>query len=294
MELLPDPRRSGGWTLLADGVEQSYVDPARPRHLAFEYVRLIAAVLDAAAPAGAPLRVLHLGGGALTLPRYVAATRPGSPQRVVEADPAVVALVGAHLPWPPEIHVVVGDARDAVHSPAERGHDVVVADVFQGARTPAGLAGTGFYAAVAAVLRPGGLLVVNVADVPPLAYARTQVATARTAFGQLALLGAAATLRGRRAGNVVLVAGTAPQLRQPAGTRRLHGEELVAFAAGARPVPDPPRPGPQRPARPPGPQRPAPPPDPPGAGSDTPGCRHAGARVTRRGDTPAEGPPTAR
>ena len=94
LELVADPVRRTGRTLLSAGVEQSYVDVADPRHLHFEYVRRIASAVEVAAPAGAPLSVLHLGGGALTLPRWLAATRPGSPQRVVERDAAVVELVG--------------------------------------------------------------------------------------------------------------------------------------------------------------------------------------------------------
>src|SRR5437764_1146294 len=88
MTLVPDPRRPAGWTLLVDGVPQSYVDLDDPRYLEFEYMRRLASIIDAAAPPGVPLRVLHLGGGALTMPRYVAATRPGSRQRVVELDAA--------------------------------------------------------------------------------------------------------------------------------------------------------------------------------------------------------------
>ena len=63
--------------LLIDGVPQSHVDLEDPGYLDFEYVRRIGHVIDEAAPAGQPLRVLHLGAGALTLARYVAATRPG-------------------------------------------------------------------------------------------------------------------------------------------------------------------------------------------------------------------------
>src|SRR5258705_331427 len=113
-ELVADSDRAAGWTLLVDGVEQSYVDASDPAYLKFYYVRWIAAVLDAAAPTGEPLRVLHLGGGAMTLPRYVALRRPGSAQVVVEHDAALVALVDQALPRPTEIVVLVEDARAAV------------------------------------------------------------------------------------------------------------------------------------------------------------------------------------
>jgi hypothetical protein len=79
-ELVADPDSPLAWTLLVDGTAQSHVDLGDPTHLEFEYVRRIGHLLDALdPPPPSPLRVLHLGGGAWTLPRYVAATRPRSP-----------------------------------------------------------------------------------------------------------------------------------------------------------------------------------------------------------------------
>ena len=84
-----DAARPSGRTLVLDGVEASYVDLVDPTHLEFPYVRRLADVVDVAAPAGRALDVLHLGGGGCTLPRYVAATRPGSRADVGRrADPA--------------------------------------------------------------------------------------------------------------------------------------------------------------------------------------------------------------
>ncbi len=155
-ELVPDPDRAGSWTLLLDGAPQSHVDLTDPTHLEFEYVRRLGAAIDLLAPAGAPLRLLHLGGGALTLPRYVAATRPGSTQRVCEVDGALVELVRQKLPWPPNprLRVRVADAREALTGLRDASLDIVVADVFAGARTPAHLTSVEFAAEVARVLRP--------------------------------------------------------------------------------------------------------------------------------------------
>src|SRR5262245_47873286 len=91
-DLRPDRHRPGAFTLYVDGVAQSYVDPAEPGHLEFEYMRKLAWLVDTAAPTGAPLRVLHLGGGACTMARYIAATRPGSHQVVVERDAGIADL----------------------------------------------------------------------------------------------------------------------------------------------------------------------------------------------------------
>jgi spermidine synthase len=248
-ELVPDPDRPRSWTLLLDGAPQSHVDLADPTHLEFEYVRRLAAAIDLVAPAGAALRVLHLGGGALTLPRYVSATRPGSTQRVSEVDGALVELVRRALPWPtdPRLRVRVGDARELLTSARDASYDLVVADVFAGARTPARLTSVEYVAEVARVLRPDGWYLANVADGPPLRHARAQVATVRSVLPRACLVADAAVLRGRRYGNLVLVAGRVeppvPELsRRAAGDwfpgRVVAGADLDRFAGGAPVVRD--------------------------------------------------------
>nr|WP_326555707.1 fused MFS/spermidine synthase [Micromonospora sp. NBC_01813] len=248
-QLAVDPDRRRAYTLLLDGTQQSHVDLDDPTHLEFEYVRRIAAAVDLAAPAGRPLRVLHLGGGALTLPRYLAATRPGSSQRVVEIDAALAELVRRELPWPPDrnLRVRVGDARAAVEGARSGSYDLVIADVFAGARTPARLTSVEFVAEVARVLAPGGQLLSNVADGPPLRWARRHLASVRHVLPGICLIADAAVLRQRRYGNLVVVAGkTLPRVadlaRRAAGdwfpSRVVHGTELDRLIADATPIDD--------------------------------------------------------
>ncbi len=246
LELAVDPARPTGRTLLAGGVEQSYVDLADPTYLHFEYVRRMAAVADLAAPAGDPLDVLHLGGGALTLPRYVAATRPGSAQVVVERDPAVVELVARDLPpRPAGVEIQVADAREAVVAAPAGAYDLVFADIYRAARMPPHVATVAFAAEVARVLRPDGIYLVNVTDLPPLVLTRVQAATLRAVFADVCVVADRRMLRGRRYGNVVLAAAPRPHRlpvpRLVARARRdplpggvLHGPVLDTFIAGAR------------------------------------------------------------
>ncbi|MGC9668119.1 spermidine synthase [Planosporangium sp. 12N6] len=249
--LVPDRDRPDGWTLLVDGVAQSHVDLADPTYLEFEYMRKLASVVDAAAPSGAPLRVLHLGGGALSLPRYVAATRPGSRQRVVERDAALTALVRRVLPLPrgADLRVRTADARAAVEGTRAGVFDLVVADVYRGAQMPRTVSSTEFVGHVARILRPDGLYAVNVADLPPLAFSRIQAATLRAVFPDVCVVAEAGTLRGRRYGNVILVAALRPgglpvdrlsdaARRDAFPARLLHGADLDRFISGAQPMTD--------------------------------------------------------
>jgi spermidine synthase len=248
-ELLADADRDGSWMLLLNDTPQSHVDLGDPTHLEFEYVRRIGHVLDVAAEPGTALDVVHLGGGALTLPRYVAVTRPGSRQRVVEIDQPLTDLVRAHLPLPrgARIRVRADDARVGLAALHPRSADVVVCDVFAGARTPGHLTSAEFAADVHRVLRPGGVYAANVADGPPLRFARGQVATLRSLFRHVCLLAEPGTLRGRRFGNLVAVASDTELpihdyvrrcARDPMPARVVHGADLARFAGTALPVHD--------------------------------------------------------
>jgi spermidine synthase len=247
--LLADADRDGSWMLLVNDTPQSHVDLEDPAHLEFEYVRRIGHVLDVAAEPGAALDLVHLGGGALTLPRYVAVTRPGSRQRVVEIDQPLTDLVREYLPLPrgARIRVRADDARVGLAALHTASADVIVCDVFAGARTPGHLTSAEFAADVCRVLRPGGVYAANVADGPPLRFARGQVATLRSLFRHVCLLAEPGTLRGRRFGNLVAVASNSELpvdeyvrrcARDPMPARVVHGADLVRFVGTALPVQD--------------------------------------------------------
>ena len=259
-ELVADADRPRAWTLRVDGIPQSHVDLDDPLYLEFEYMRRLGHLADLAAPAGKPLRVLHLGGGGLTLARYVSAARPGSSQLAVDSDGALVGLVRRVLPLDQpsrraggeraragRVRVRVGDARAVLAGVQAGSFDLVIADLFTGARTPAHVTSVEFAAAAAAALAPPGIFAANMGDGPPLAHARARVATVRTVFPHACLIADPAVLRGRRFGNLVLAASrqelpAAALARLTAGDpfpgRVIDGADLDRFASGARPVTD--------------------------------------------------------
>lgn len=248
-KLMPDVDRARAWLLTVEGAPQSYVDLDAPTHLEFEYARRLGHVLDLVAEPGRPLDALHLGGGALTLPRYLAVTRPGSRQDVVEADRGLLELVTEHLPLPDGTGIAVhgADARAWLESAPDDSADVLIADVFGGSRVPAHLTSVAYAREAERVLRDGGVYLANLADAAPFAFLRAQLATFATVFEELALIAEPAVLRGRRFGNAVLVAA-----HHPVDTRVLarltasdafparveHGPALRDFIGDARPVRD--------------------------------------------------------
>ncbi|MGW1612276.1 spermidine synthase [Streptomyces sp. NPDC002285] len=248
-ELIPDPDRARAWTLLVDGAPQSHVDLDDPAHLSFEYQRRFGHVIDLVAAPGKPVQAVHLGGGALTLARYVAATRPRSTQQVVERDGALVQLVRRELPLDPNARIRVrsADARDGLAKVPDGWADLVIADVFSGARTPAHLTSTEFLDDVRRALKPGGVYTANLADGPPLAHLRGQIATAAARFAECALVADPTVLRGKRFGNAVLVASDRPlpiaeltrlAASDPHPGRVEHGRSLTDFTGGAAAVTD--------------------------------------------------------
>jgi spermidine synthase len=245
--LLPDVDRDRAWLLTVDDAPQSYVDLDDPSHLEFEYVRRLAHAVDCAAEPGAALDVLHLGGGALTLPRYVALTRPGSRQDVVEADRELLRLVREHLPLPDGsgISLHAADARERLEATAPASVDLLIADVFGGSRVPAHLTSVEYARAAGRALRGDGIYAANLADSAPFAFLRSQLANFAAVFPELALIGEPAVLRGRRFGNVVLLAShapidVAPLVRRCAAdafpARVTHGAALSRFLGDVRPV----------------------------------------------------------
>ena len=245
-------RFAGGYELEVDGTPQSHVDPGDPTHLHFEYVARMGAVIDRLRLPGQPITAIHLGGGALTLPRYIAHTRPGSRQQVVELEQPLIDLVRAELPLPrdAQVRVRIGDARTvAAKLPAglQGAADLVVSDVFAGAQTPAHLTTVEYYRVLAGLLAPDGVLLVNIADGAGLAFARRQVATVRAVLPGVIVLAEVQTLKGRRFGNLVIAASAAPlpvewlprlMAAGPHPAKVAQGDEIDAFARGAAVVTD--------------------------------------------------------
>ncbi|MBB5872858.1 putative methyltransferase [Allocatelliglobosispora scoriae] len=239
-EFYADPHMPGAWTLVLDGMPQSHVNADDPTMIAFDYVRRIVDIIDTVAPPG-PLRFLHLGGGGLTLPRCLAALRPGSEQRVVEIDGSLAGLVLARSPLEDDsITVTIGDALDALRPLPVGAFDVVIADIFTGARVPGHVRTSEFAQLAARAVDRDGCYIANIIDKSPLDFARGQAATLREVFNTVAIMADAAVLRGRRSGNLLLVGGDDIDLggmvrraaTDPFPVRVEHGDRLTSFIKG--------------------------------------------------------------
>jgi hypothetical protein len=256
VELLRDLDRPTGQVLLVDGVEQSYVDDDAT-HLEFEYMQHMALVLDIVLTGAAPVRAVHLGGGALTMPRWLAATRPGSRQVAIEQSTDVLAATRALAPV--ACDVAVGDAVQAVGTMPAGETDVVIWDLYDGPRAVTQGLTLECIVAMRRLMATGGLALLNVSDMTPFEIVRPVLAALLTCFDDVTLLAEPSTLRGRRSGNCVLVGRvgavvpSAPLTRAgaaaPVRATVLSGTVLAEFVGDVKPatVADPlPLPDPRR------------------------------------------------
>jgi MFS family permease len=230
--------------LVLDDLDHSAVDLSDPAHLAFAYTRRFADAIDTAFAPGVPLDAVHVGGGGFTMPRWLAATRPGSASAVLELDEGVVDLGRRELGVGgiPGVEVRIGDARSLLAAVPAASADVVVGDAFGARSVPWHLATAEFVADVHRVLRHDGIYVLNVIDRDPLALLAAQVATLADRFPHVALLVRPDQLVPGGGGNAVVVASDRPidtaALAERAAARGepgsvLDGEDAQRFAGDA-------------------------------------------------------------
>ncbi|HEY3727396.1 MAG TPA: fused MFS/spermidine synthase [Solirubrobacteraceae bacterium] len=230
-----DPRRPAGRLLRQGGMDASYVDLADPSHLEFDYLRWMRVVLRAARAR----RVLHLGGGACTLPRALAAEDPQGRQEVCEADAEVLAVARQHLGLRrvAGLRVRHAEGRDFVAAAPDASWDAIAIDAYVGAAVPRRLI---TLEALADVARVAPLALVNVVD-------NRSAHEVRAVASGLAMAYARVWTVGGRAGNTVVV-GSATKLdlariaaqvaADPSPARVTPSAAIAQLVAGTPPLRD--------------------------------------------------------
>jgi spermidine synthase len=143
----------------SDAAIQSRMQLRQPDALTLEYTRTMMGLLlfD---PEPARIAMIGLGGGSLA--KFCYRHLPHADLTVVEINPHVIALRERFL-VPPDgarFRVVQDDGAHFVANTPER-FDVLMVDAFDAERMPEALGTRRFYDDCADVLRPAGLLVVN-------------------------------------------------------------------------------------------------------------------------------------
>ena len=139
---------------------QSAMRVSRPWDLELAYTRAMMGFLMFN-PLPQEVLMIGLGGGSLA--KFIRRQRPQTRITAVEIDPRVIAAARAHFELPPDDTTLsVVEADGALYVRQHPGSaDVILLDGFDAGNQVEALATQTFYAACRRVLRPGGILVVN-------------------------------------------------------------------------------------------------------------------------------------
>lgn len=235
-----DPDRASGRLLWLDTLQHTYVDLDDPAHLEFRYTRLLASAIEAFSTG--PIDVVHIGGGGLSMPRWVDVTRPGSTSTVLEIDPGLIRIAREELGYVDDldIDIRIGDGRTGLADLAPGSADVVIGDAFGGVAVPWHLTTVEAVADIEELLSPAGIYALNLIDHGAMAFARAELATLAEVFDTVIVIAPGDNLT--TGGNVVVVAGNRPlpaeQLAEIANdfglsVEVLSGEQLQRYVGDA-------------------------------------------------------------
>jgi hypothetical protein len=243
-QVVVDPERATAEILLLDRGYNSEVEPGNPRYLGFDYEHWIAEAITALGRPGTPLDGVFVGGGAVTLPRWFEAVRPGSRSNVLEVDSKLVEFDRRRLGLrtSPDLRVTVGDARLTMRTQPTASADVIVGDAFSSRTVPWQLMTTQWLHDVRRVLKSDGIYVLNMIDLHPLRLLRAEAATLLEAFTNVRLITFAGADGRPAGGNEVMVASDASLPRQGAtvadGAHSFDRAAIVRLVGGASPLRD--------------------------------------------------------
>lgn len=162
-------REDGGGPMHAlhlDHLVHSYSDPDDPTYIEYGYLRIFREIVDWNANRRPVFRVLFIGGGGYTLPRYIDQTYPNAEIDVVEIDPAVTRVARRFfgLTNSSAIRSINEDARWFAMRAEEGKYDVIFIDAFNDLSVPYHLTTREMTVRLRQLLAPDGALVANLID----------------------------------------------------------------------------------------------------------------------------------
>ncbi len=234
-----DEDNASGRILVLDTLRHSYVDLDDPTNLPFSYAQTMSDVLEFVAPPGEAIEVVNVGGAGMSLPRYLAATRPGTRSLVLEIDQTLVDVAVEQLGvvLDDDLRVRIGDGRLTLSEVEDGSVDLVIGDAFGGVSVPWHLTTREFLEVVHTSLRPGGTYALNMIDYGSLDFARAEAATLADVFDHVAIFAPAQRLRGEAGGNFVMVASDDPiAVADMLARNGLRGDDEAVLVSSGSPV----------------------------------------------------------
>jgi spermidine synthase len=154
-------------SLILDHLVHSYTDLKDPLYIEYEYIQIYEEVVRWQASTRRSFKTLFLGGGGYTFPRFIEAKYPRAEIDVVEIDPEITRVAQKYLgiSEKTKIRSLNEDGRWFVMNCKSQGnYDFIFGDAFNDLSIPYHLTTKEFALQVKRLLKPDGLLLVNVID----------------------------------------------------------------------------------------------------------------------------------
>ena len=154
-------------SLVLDHLVHSYTDLQDPFYIEYEYIRMYEEMVRWQAKKRTSLKVLFMGGGGYTFPRFIEAKYPKAKIHVVEIDPEITRVAKKYLGISDhtQIRSFNEDGRWFVMNCKEKGtYDFIFGDAFNDLSIPYHLTTKEFAVQLKNLLKPDGLLLANVID----------------------------------------------------------------------------------------------------------------------------------
>ncbi len=176
--------------LILDRLVHSFSSLNDPTQLVYGYENLYAEITAYRAQADSELRVLFIGGGGYTFPRYMEALYPSSHLDVIEIDPGVTQVAYDMLGLREDTHInsINEDARLFVEREPITRYDLIIGDAFNDFSVPYHLTTKEFNDRVSLWLEDDGLYFVNIIDGPRGDFLRAYTHTLRQSFAHVYLV----------------------------------------------------------------------------------------------------------
>ena len=203
-------------TLYLDNLSHSVTDLKDPFHLVFHYTRVYEELLRWKARQRDTLKAFFIGGGGYTIPRLMELKYPGAEIDVAEIDPAVTRVAQEYLKVPKDSRIRIHhqDGRWFVMNLREKEkYDLIFLDAFNDLSIPYHLTTKEFGIHLKEILKPDGLLLVNVIDsFKNSGFLRSYARTLEEVFGKdrVSLVTLSALYDYIGVSNFVLVASPGP------------------------------------------------------------------------------------
>ncbi|MDR1196825.1 MAG: fused MFS/spermidine synthase [Candidatus Nomurabacteria bacterium] len=142
------------------GGTQSSVYQTGDKDLVFWYTRVLVEAISELPKS--PQRILILGGGAYTLPEYLAVNYPDSQIDTVEIDPELAQISQQYFRFEPQpnLEITSTDARTFVNNTAQK-YDAIIIDTYSDDNTPWQFVTAEFGQKTADSLNDGGAVLAN-------------------------------------------------------------------------------------------------------------------------------------